>query len=303
MSTGHRAGGSADRFIVADRCRRLFGLDARRRNVHNRVVSAIGRLRYLEAPPRKNVRRRGTLVLIHAFPVNARMFEPQLALADGGWHVVAPQLRGFDSGDGDPPAASMDDYAGDVIDLLDALHAGEAVIGGVSMGGYIAFAMFRHAPRYFQGLILANTRPQADTPEGVEGRKRMLALVRERGVAAVADEMLPKLLADETRGSHPEIANRVRQLVLANSTRAVADAIGALMSRPDSTGLLSSIHCPTLILVGDRDAVTPPSLSEAMHAAIAGSELVVIERAGHLSSIEQPAAFNTALARFLEHRV
>src|SRR5947209_3383535 len=101
-------------------------------------MPSIGRLRYLDAPPRGGGRRRGALVLIHAFPVNARMWEPQLALAAGGWHVLAPQLRGFDlshsssESRGDPPAASIDDYAGDVIDLLDALHVQDAVIGGVS---------------------------------------------------------------------------------------------------------------------------------------------------------------------------
>src|SRR5205814_1426230 len=226
------------------------------------------------------------------FPVNARMFEDQLALSDGGWRVVAPQLRQFDGATSDPAATSIDDYAGDVIDLLDALHVNEAVIGGVSMGGYIAFAMFRHAPRYFQGLILADTRPQADTPEGVEGRKRMLALVRDKGSAAVADEMLPKLLADETRQMHPGITAGVRELVLANSTEAIAGAITALMTRPDSTPLLSKIHCPTLIVVGDHDIVTPPEVSKAMSDAIRGSELEVIAHAGHLSNIEQPAAFN-----------
>jgi len=266
-------------------------------------MPSIGRLRYLEAPPSGAVRRRGTLVLIHAFPLNARMYEPQRALAEHGWHVVAPQLRGFDGGDGDAPAASVDDYAGDVIDLLDALHIAEAVVGGVSMGGYIAFAMFRHAPRYFQGLILADTRSQADTPEGIEGRRKMLALVREKGPAAVADEMLPKLLAEETRREHPDIAARVRELVLASSTAAIAGAINALMTRPDSTPLLASIHCPTLIVVGEADAITPPALSKAMAEAIGGSQLEVIPHAGHLANIEQPAAFNQVLARFLSHRV
>jgi len=131
----------------------------------------------------------------------------------------------------------------------------------------------------------------------------MLALVREKGAAAVADEMLPKLLSDEAREHHPELVARTRALMLANSADAIAGAITALMTRPDSTPLLQTIHCPTLILVGDRDVVTPPPLSEGLHAAIAGSELVVIAGAGHLSSLEQPAAFNAALARFLEHRV
>jgi len=197
----------------------------------------------------------------------------------------------------------MDDYAGDVIDLLDGLHVGEAVIGGVSMGGYIVFAMFRHAPRYFQGMILADARPQADSPQGIEGRKRLLAIARDKGAAGVADEMVPKLLAEETQRSRPEIVRRVRELVLANPRESIAAAIGALMTRPDSTPLLSQIHCPTLIVVGRHDAVTPPELSEAMRAAIAGSELAVIEGAGHLSNVEQPVAFNHALASFLEHRV
>ena len=273
-------------------------------------MPAAGRLRYLEALPRgidraRGVRSesRGTLVLIHAFPLNARMWEPQLALADRGWRVVAPQLRGVDGGDRDPPTSSMDDYAGDVIDLLDALHIHEAVIGGLSMGGYVTLAMFRHAPRYFLGMVLADTRPQADTPEGVEGRKRMLRLVSEKGVAALADEMLPKLLGDATRRDRSELTAGVRGLVLSNSTESIGGAIAALMTRPDSTPLLSTIHCPVLILVGDEDTITPRALSEDMQRAIAGSELVVLPGAGHLSSMEQPAAFNEALARFLGHRL
>src|SRR5947209_7492281 len=117
------------------------------------------------------------------------MFERQLALAETGWHVIVPQLRGFDGGVADPPTASMDDYAGDVIDLLDALHLKQAVIGGVSMGGYIAFAVVRLAARYVQGLILADTRSQSDTVEGRAGREQLLKVVQEQGASAVADQM------------------------------------------------------------------------------------------------------------------
>jgi 3-oxoadipate enol-lactonase len=266
-------------------------------------VPEVGRFRYLEAMPRRDVRPRGTLLLIHAFPVNARMFEHQLALADLGWRVIAPHLRRFDGGDSDPAAQSIDDYTGDIIDLLDALHVDSAVIGGVSLGGYIAFAMFRHDSRRFQALLLADTKSDADTPDAVEGRKRMLQLVREKGAAAVADEMIPKLLGNTTRARQPAAVAQVRALVLSNSTAAIADAIGALMTRPDSTPLLPTIQCPTLIIVGEEDTVTPKTLAEAMHRAIAGSELVAIPAAGHLANLEQPAAFNAALARFLEHRV
>jgi pimeloyl-ACP methyl ester carboxylesterase len=231
------------------------------------------------------------------------MWEPQLALAERGWRVIAPQFRGFDGGDRDPPASSVDDFAGDVIDLLDALHIHEAVIGGLSMGGYVALAMFRHAHRYFRGLVLADTRAEADTPEGVEGRKRMLTLAREKGPSAVADEMVPKLLGATTGATRPDLVERVRALALANSADAIAGAVTALMTRPDSTPLLPSIHCPTLIVVGDEDVVTPPPLSEILHKAIAGSELSIIPRSGHLSSIERADVFNDTLARFLDHRV
>jgi pimeloyl-ACP methyl ester carboxylesterase len=231
------------------------------------------------------------------------MWEGQLALAEDGWRVIAPQLRGFDGATGDPPAASIDDYAGDVVDLLDALHIQAAVIGGLSMGGYVAFAMFRHAARYFQGLILADTRSQADTPDGVEGRKRMLRLVQDNGSSAVADEMLPKLLSESTRTKRPDVVKHVRSLVLSSSVDAIGGAICALMTRPDSTPLLPSMHFPTLILVGAEDTVTPPAAAEEMHRGIAGSELIVIPEAGHLTNLEQPESFNRALARFLSHRV
>jgi 3-oxoadipate enol-lactonase len=249
------------------------------------------------------MRQRGTLLLIHAFPVNARMFEAQLALSEQGWRIVAPQLRQFDHADGDPAATSIDDYAGDVIDLLDALHLDEAVIGGVSMGGYIAFAMFRRAPRYFQGLVLADTKSEADTAEAVAGRRRMLQLVREQGPPAVADDMIPKLLGNTTRTERPEIVEQVRALVLSSSSDAIAGAVSALMTRSDSGPLLPSIHRPTLVVVGEEDTVTPRAAAEAMHRGIAGSDLVTIPRAGHLANLEQPAAFNAALARFLEHRL
>ena len=241
------------------------------------------------------------------------MWEPQLVLADRGWHVIAPQFRGFDKAQEGQvsvmpqaetcPPTTMDDYAGDVIDLLDTLHIHEAVVCGLSMGGYVAFAMQRHASRYVQGLILADTRPQADTPEGVEGRKRMLQLVADKGPSAVADEMLPRLLGETTRRDRPDIVERVRGLVVSNDAAAIAGAVQALMTRPDSTLLLASIHVPTLIVVGDEDTVTPPAISDGMHRAIAGSELTIVPRAGHLSNVEQAEPFNAALARFLDHRV
>jgi 3-oxoadipate enol-lactonase len=259
--------------------------------------------RFLEAQPSRDARPRGALVLVHAFPLNARMWERQLALADAGWHVIVPQLRGFDGGTGERPASSVDDFAGDVIDLLDSLHIDEAVIGGLSMGGYIAFAVLRHAARYVHALVLADTKPQADSPEALEGRQRLLQTLEAKGPAGVADEMIPKLLGETTRRERPEVVARVRELILANPSGAIAGAIRALMSRPDSTALLPAVHVPTLILVGVEDTVTPVANALEMQKAIAGAELVQIPGAGHLSNLEQPEVFDAALARFLAHRV
>jgi pimeloyl-ACP methyl ester carboxylesterase len=231
------------------------------------------------------------------------MWERQLALADRGWRVIAPQFRGFDGGSGDPSALSIDDYAGDVVDLLDALHIHEAIVGGLSMGGYVAFALLRHAARYVHGLILADTKAQADTPEGVEGRKRMIELVGSKGPAAVAEEMIPKLLGETTRRTRPDVVDHVRALATSSSADAIAGALRALMTRPDSTPQLSTIHVPTLILVGEEDIVTPPAAAEELHRGIAGSALVAIPEAGHLTNLEQPDAFDAAVTQFLDHRV
>jgi pimeloyl-ACP methyl ester carboxylesterase len=232
------------------------------------------------------------------------MWEAQLALADRGWHVIAPQFRGFGGGPaGDPQAQSVDDYAGDVVDLLDGLHIHEAVVGGLSMGGYVAFALLRHAARYVRGLILADTKAQADTPESVEGRKRLIELVGSRGPAAVAEEMIPKLLGETTRRTRPDLVDRVRALATSSSAEAIAGALRALMTRPDSTPQLSTIHVPTLIVVGEEDTVTPRAAAEDMQRGIAGSELVAIPAAGHLTNLEQPTAFDAAVAQFLDKRV
>jgi pimeloyl-ACP methyl ester carboxylesterase len=231
------------------------------------------------------------------------MWDPQLVLASRGWRLIVPELRGFGEGAGDPPTTSIDDYAGDTIDLLDKLHVDTAVICGLSMGGYIAFSMFRHAPNYFRAMVLADTRSQGDTPEAVAGRKSMQQLVREKGAAAVAEALLPKLVGDTTRRERPAIVEAVRKQIIGSSPEAIAGALAALMTRPDSTPTLSTIRCPVQIIVGDEDAITPPPLSEQMHRDIPGSELTVIKGAGHMSNMEQPAVFNDTLAGFLDHRV
>jgi pimeloyl-ACP methyl ester carboxylesterase len=250
------------------------------------------------------------------------MWEPQLAaFAAHGWHAIAPHFCGFgdlasaSGSDRDPisirsrsdrdqvAVSAIDDYAGDVIDLLDTLHMPDAVVVGLSMGGYVALAMTRLAPRSLHGVVLADTRADADTPEGAANRDRMAQLARERGVAAVVDELIPKLLGPATRRDNPAVEATVRSLAAQNSVSGVVGALHALKTRPDSTPVLASIHVPALIVAGEEDAITPPAVAEELQKGIAGSTLSIIPRAGHLSSLENTDAFNAALAQFLEHRV
>jgi len=264
-----------------------------------------GGVRYLEALPPPSTRARGALIMLHAFPLNGRMWEGQLAFAGHGWHVVVPHMRGTDGGIDDRPTGSvtMDDYAADVVDLLDALHIEDAVLCGLSMGGYLALALMRQAPTYIRGLILADTKSQADTPEGLEARRAMLSLVETQGVKAVADAMIPKLLGATTRAQQAQVVERVRSLIMANSPESIAGSVRALMSRRDSTSLLASIRVPTLVVVGDEDVVTPRANADELREKIPGAEFVPIANAGHLSNLEAPDAFNAALTRFLDHRV
>ncbi|HKT79946.1 MAG TPA: alpha/beta fold hydrolase [Vicinamibacterales bacterium] len=268
-------------------------------------MPSLGRFHYLEAVPSSATPRREvrTLVLVHAFPLNAEMWRPQLALAERGWRVIAPDLRGMGESPADRTVERMDDYVGDLVDLLDGLHVERAVIGGLSLGGYVTLALFKHVPSYFTGMILADTRPQADTAEGIEGRKKMLALLAQDGVQGVIEQMLPKLLGETTRRERPEISEAIRRVARENHPEGVAGALRAMMTRADSTGLLASIRCPTLIIVGSDDVLTPPELSRGMHEAIPGSTLQVIEGAGHLSNCERSERFNEVVGEFLDRRV
>lgn len=232
------------------------------------------------------------VILLHAFPLRAEMWRPQLEAVSEGWRFIAPQLHGVG-------AISMDDYADDVLALMDSLEVENAVIGGLSMGGYVAFAMFRRDPSRFTGMFLADTRSQADTPQARDGRVRMREVLAKDGPRGVADQMLPKLLTEATRRDRPEVAGHVRAMIESTPGAAIDAAIGALMARPDSTPDLSRISCATLVVVGALDEITPASEAELMQRAIPRSTLSVIPGAGHLSNLEQPEAFSRTLEDFL----
>lgn len=239
------------------------------------------------------------VVLLHGFPLSSEMWRPQLDPVPDGWRYIAPDLAGFGGSSRLLPTATMDGFADDVVGLLDHLEIERAAIGGLSMGGYVTFALYRRAPERFTAVVLANTRAQADTPEGRQGRLKMRQLVNENGVSAVADQMLPKLLGETSRRKRPQLQRRVRALIEANSAPGVAGAIDAMIERPDSTSMLSAISHPTLIVTGDEDTLIPVADAETMAKYISRSRLVVLEGAGHLSNLEVPEEFSEALRDFL----
>jgi 3-oxoadipate enol-lactonase len=237
-----------------------------------------------------------TLVLLHAFPLGAGMWAPQQS-AFPGWRVVTPALPGFDGCHAN--AVSMYAFATHINQELDRLGIGRAVIGGLSLGGYVALGILRQRPERVSALILADTRAGADSDQVRDARLRMLRTLAEHGPSGVFEEMRPKLFGATTHADRPAVVEHAKGLAESQTPTAIDGAIRAMRDRPDSTPLLGAIAVPTLIIVGQEDALTPPAESEGMQAAIPRATLVQLPRAGHLSNLETPDAFNAAVRAFL----
>jgi pimeloyl-ACP methyl ester carboxylesterase len=194
----------------------------------------------------------------------------------------------------------MDQYADDVAALLDTLGGEPAVVVALSMGGYVAFALWRRHRDKVRALVLADTRASADTDEGREKRRRLVEVARARGSGTVAEMQIASMVGETTRRRRPEVVETVRAMMAAAPADGIVGALEAMMARPDSTSTLSTIDVPTLIVVGEEDALTPPSDAQSMHDRIRGSRLEVIAQAGHICNLERPAAFNHVVSEFVE---
>jgi 3-oxoadipate enol-lactonase len=240
------------------------------------------------------------VVLIHGYPFNRSLWNEQVTALSVNHRVIAPDLRGFGESEASDGTATMNRMAQDVALLLDHLEIARATIAGLSMGGYVALAFYKQFASRVRALILADTRAQADTDEGKQTRAQQAEKALTEGMAGIADAMLPKLLTPETVSKRPEIVKRVRDMMLKTKPEGTAAALRGMAERDDQTSLLAKITVPTLILVGAEDAITPVADSEQMHQAIAGSRLVVLEKAGHVSNLERTDEFNQALLDFLQ---
>ena len=238
------------------------------------------------------------IVFLHGFPHDRRLWIPQLGPMVDRCRCIAPDLRGFGETRGIGPT-SIDSYADDVVALLDGLEIQRAVICGLSMGGYVAFAIWRRHAARVRALVLADTKAAADTEEAREKRRQMIHLARDRGSAAIADAQLSGMVGKTTREKQPGVVEAVREMMVAAPVDGIIGALQAMMNRPDSTPTLATIDVPTLVIVGDEDALTPPKEARALQESIRGSQLEVLEQAGHVSNLERPAAFNHVLSEFL----
>ncbi|MGN6392746.1 MAG: alpha/beta fold hydrolase [Gemmatimonadales bacterium] len=239
------------------------------------------------------------ILFVHGYPFNRTVWTDQLEQLDG-YRRIAPDLRGMGESDAPDLGYAMSTYAADLAALLDVLGEQEVVLCGLSMGGYVAFEFVRHWRDRVRGLILVDTRAEADGAEARRARDAAATLARESGAEAVADAMLPKILAETTMQRSPEVSARIRAMMAATPVAGLVGALAAMRDRPDSTGLLPTLAgLPTLVIVGKEDSLTPPEAARRIVAAIPGARLTVIDGAAHVPPVERPRETTAAIQEFL----
>jgi 3-oxoadipate enol-lactonase len=238
------------------------------------------------------------LLFIHGWPHDRSLWAAQLSGLQTQARCIAPDLRGFGDSSVTPPY-SVDQYADDLAALLAMLGIEQAVVCGLSMGGYIALAMLRRHRSLLRGLILTSTRASADTPEAREKRMELIAFVGEQGMEALAARQLKAMVGETTFTSRPDVLEALRFMMAEAPGEGVVGGLRAMADRRDSTDLLAGIDFPTLVVSGAEDTFTGPDEMRGMADAIPGSRLEVIEGGGHVCPYEKPAAFNHVVAEYL----
>lgn len=241
------------------------------------------------------------VVLLHAFPLSSRMWEAQRPQLEPRCRLVTPDLRGFGASPAGRDDPSLDLMADDVAALLDRLELAQVVLGGLSMGGYVAMAFMRRHPERVAALVLADTKAGSDAAVAVANRMRIAdALVEEGSTRVLFDQVAPGLVGETTKECRPGVLAEIEELISACDPAAAAWAQRAMAARPDSFDTLRDVSVPTLVVVGEEDVLAPPAEAEAMAAAVPGGRgEFVIRTAGHLSNLEMPDVFTAVLTAFL----
>ncbi|MDP9280990.1 MAG: alpha/beta hydrolase [Chloroflexota bacterium] len=234
------------------------------------------------------------LVLIHAFPLSGAMWEHERrALRDAADPIIAPSLPGFGGTAVPRGDLTMDDYADSIVAAMDAAKIERAAVAGLSMGGYVAFALWRRHRDRVERLFLADTRAEADTEDARDKRLRLAALIREHGIEALL-KTPPQWLRTGSPHWDPLL-----KMIRTQPPEAVAQGSIAMAHRPDSRPDLPTIDVPTAVVVGEHDAITPLEMSQAMSSEIPGATLSIIPGAGHIANLEASTAFEAALRAWL----
>jgi 3-oxoadipate enol-lactonase len=235
------------------------------------------------------------VLLIHAFPLNHTMWEPQIGPLSGQYRVIAPDIRGF--GDSQPASPwTIEQMADDLNELLDKLGISDCAVAGVSIGGYIALPFWAKYPKRVRKLVLANTRARADNETEKAARTEMIATIRQKGAGILPEKMLPRLLKPNPL---PEVAQKVRGMIEKADAEAAIHAVTAMRDRPDSSSILPRIDCPAMVITGEEDVIIRLEDARAMAESIPQCRFLQIPRSGHLSNLENSEAFNSALLQFL----
>jgi pimeloyl-ACP methyl ester carboxylesterase len=252
------------------------------------------------APPAATSGAGTPLVLLHAFPLDGRMWAPQVEALAGTYQVIVPDLRGFGAArDQAVEEAGMDLLADDLVRLLDDRGLDRVVLGGLSLGGYVALAFLRRHADRVSGLVLLDTKASADGDQARADRLKMAERVLAEGNDFVPEVMLPKLLGQTSREHRPEVVEKVTALIREQTPEAIAGAQRGMAARAATTDVLATIKVPTLVVTGEEDVVTGPEIGRDLAAGIPGARFLLVEEAGHLVNLEQPEIVNEALLDFL----
>jgi pimeloyl-ACP methyl ester carboxylesterase len=241
------------------------------------------------------------LLFVHGFPLDHSMWNEQIDEFAASYRVIAPDLRGFGGSVVTPGKVTMEQHADDLAAILNALEIEKPVVFcGLSMGGYVAWQFWRRHRDRVAGLILSDTRATADTAEATDRRYATAQQVLREGPACLAEEMLPKLLAENTRTSRPNVVEAVRNMILNTSPEGIAAAQHGMADRVDITASLPTIPARSLLMVGIHDVLTPSSEMKSIAAAMPNSDFVEIPGAGHMVPMENPHAVNAVIGEFLD---
>ena len=242
------------------------------------------------------------LLLVHGFPLDHTMWQAQIEEFSKTHRVIAPDLRSFGGSDGNLYAISMEQFADDLAELLEALTADRPItFCGLSMGGYIGFQFAIRHPQWLNRLILCDTRAAADSPEAAANRLKMADIVTKQGPEPVVFAMMPKLFAPQTSAQQPSLVEQVRRTVMGTAAVAIAAAHRGMAVRPDMTAALPDLNIPTLVVVGEHDAISPASEMKAIADAMPNARYELIPNAGHMAPMENSVAVNQAFRRFLQN--